>query len=129
MGGGAALEQPIAAADVVAALLAAVQPSVPGDVVIELGGPESLTHQDLVQRTARILSRKVAFASTPLIAAQAFAWLAQTLLADPPLTLDMLGVLEQDDTIDNQPALEALGIELTPLDTALRTAFNEESTP
>ena len=127
--GGAALEQPIAAADVVAALLAAVQPNVPSDAVIELGGPESLTHQDLVQRTARILSREVAFASTPLIAAQAFAWLAQTLLADPPLTLDMLGVLEQDDAIDNQPALKALGIELTPLDAALRAAFNEESAP
>ena len=50
-------------------------------------------------------------------------------MADPPLTLDMLGVLEQDDAIDNQPALKALGIELTPLDAALRTAFNEEPAP
>ena len=129
VGGGRSLQQPIAATDVVAALLAATLPSVPGDTLIELGGPESLTHQALVERTARILGREVAFASTPLIAAQAFAWFAQTFMADPPLTLDMLGVLEQDDAIDNQPALKALGIELTPLDDALRAAFNEESTP
>ena len=127
--GGVALQQPIAAADVVASLLAATQPGVPADTLIELGGPESLSHRALVERTARILGREVAFASTPLIAAQAFAWFAQTFLADPPLTLDMLGVLEQDDAIDNQPALQALGIELTPLDAALRTAFNEESAP
>ncbi len=129
VGGGVALQQPIAATDVVAALLAATQPNVPADTLIQLGGPESLSHRALVERTARILGREVAFASTPLIAAQAFAWFAQTFLADPPLTLDMLGVLEQDDAIDNQPALQALGIELTPLDAALRTAFNEESAP
>ncbi len=127
--GGAALQQPIAAADVVAALLAASRPSVPGDTVLELGGPESLTHRALVERTARILGRQVAFASTPMIAARAFAWLAETLMADPPLTLDMLEVLEQDDAVDPQPASQALGIELTPLDSALRAAFNEEPAP
>ena len=127
--GGAALQQPIAAADVVAALLAASRPSVPGDTVLELAGPESLTHRALVERTARVLGREVTFASTPMIAARAFAWLAETLSADPPLTRDMLEVLEQDDAVDPHPARQALGIELTPLDTALRTAFNEESAP
>lgn len=124
--GGAALEQPIAAADLVAALLAALRSVVPTDRIIELGGPESLTHRALVKRAARILGREVKFGSTPLLAAQAFAWLAERFLANPPLTRDMLGVLEQDDQIDPQPACEMLGIELTPLDAALRTAFNEE---
>ena len=127
--GGAALQQPIAAADVVAAMLAATRPSVPGDTVLELAGPESLPHRALVERTARVLGQTVTFASTPMMAAQAFAWLAETLLADPPLTLDMLGVLEQDDAVDPQPAQEALGIELTPLDDALRAAFKEELPP
>jgi len=124
--GGATLEQPIAASDVVAALLAATRPSVPGDSVIELGGPESLTHRALVERTAAVLGREVSFGSTPLLAARAFAWLAETFSADPPLTRDMLGVLEQDDRIDPQAACEMLGIELTPLDDALRAAFHEE---
>ena len=124
--GGVALQQPIAAADVVAALLAATRPGVPGDRVLELAGPESMPHRALVERTARVLGREVTFASTPMMAARAFAWLAETLLADPPLTLDMLGVLEQDDAVDPQPAQEALGIALTPLDDALRAAFHED---
>ncbi|MCY4212914.1 MAG: NAD(P)H-binding protein [Gammaproteobacteria bacterium] len=127
--GGAALQQPIAAADVVAALLAACRPGAPADVVLELAGPESLTHRALVERTARVLGREVAFASTPMFAARAFAWLAETLSADPPLTRDMLEVLEQDDAVDPEPARRALGIELTPLDRALRTAFNTEAAP
>lgn len=127
--GGATLEQPIAASDVVAALLAATRPAVPGDSIVELGGPESLTHRALVERTAAVLGRKVTFGSTPLLAARAFAWLAETFSANPPLTRDMLGVLEQDDVIDPGPACKLLGIELTPLDAALHAAFDEESAP
>ena len=124
--GGAAIEQPIAACDVVAALLAAIRPSVPGDTVLELGGPESLTHCALVERTATILGRDVTFGSTPLFAVRAFAWLAEKFSANPPLTPDMLGVLEQDDLIDPRPACKMLGIKLTPLDAALCAAFDEE---
>ena len=127
--GGAALQQPIAAADVVAALLAACRTGAPADVVLELAGPESLTHRELVERTARILGREVAFASTPMFAARAFAWLAETLSANPPLTRDMLEVLEQDDAVDPEPARRALGIELTPLDRALCAAFDKEPAP
>ena len=125
--GGTTLEQPIAASDVVAALLAGTRPAVPGDTVLELGGPESLTHRALVERTAAVLCTDVQLGSTPLFAARAFAWLAETFFADPPLTRDMLGVLEQDDAIDPEPARAMLGIELTPLDAALRAAFNEDT--
>ena len=125
--GGATQEQPIAAADVVAALLAATRPAIAGDTVLKLGGPESLTHRALVERTAAVLRADVQFGSTPLFAARAFAWLAETFFADPPLTRDMLGVLEQDDSIDPEPARAMLGIELTPLDAALRAAFGEPS--
>ncbi len=127
--GGATMEQPIAAADVVTALLAATRDSVPGDSVIELGGPESLSHRALVERTAAVLGHEVTFGSTPLFAARAFAWLAETFSSNPPLTRDMLGVLEQDDVIDSDPACKLLGIELTPLDAALRAAFAEEPAP
>lgn len=127
--GGAALQQPIAAADVMAALLATARPGMPGDTVVELGGPESLTHRALVERTAAVLGADARFGTTPLFAARAFAWLAETFFADPPLTRDMLGVLEQDDAIDPEPARAMLGIELTSLDAALRAAFAKESAP
>ena len=45
--------------------------------------------------------------------------LAEKLLANPPLTRAMLGVLDHDDDIDPKPACDALGIQLTPLDETL----------
>ena len=44
----------------------------------------------------------------PLSIGFAFAWIVQTLLANPPLTTAMLGVLDHDDDIDPAPALHAL---------------------
>ena len=121
--GGATIEQPIAAVDVVAALLAAARADVPGDAIHALGGPEALTHRELVLRAAAILGHEVSVRHIPLAAANAFAWLAERFAAEPPLTRAMLGVLEQDDVIDPAPACAALGVTLTPLDAALRLAL------
>lgn len=121
--GGSTLEQPIAADDVVRALVAALDRPDLADAVLELAGPECLTHRALVERAAHVLGRRVEFRSVPLWAARAFAWLGEKLLADPPLTLAMLGVLERDDEIDPSAACRALGLELTPLDETLRRAF------
>ena len=121
--GGATIEQPIAAVDVVAALLAAARADVHGDAIHALGGPEALTHRELVLRAAAILGHEVSFRHIPRAAANAFAWLAERFAADPPLTRAMLGVLEQDDVIDPAPACAALGLTLTPLDAALRLAL------
>ena len=50
----------------------------------------------------------------------AMAFLAEKLLANPPLTRAMLGVLDHDDEIDPKPACDRLGIQLTALDETLR---------
>jgi hypothetical protein len=57
----------------------------------------------------------------------ALAWGFERWLANPPVTRAMLGVLEHDDRIDQAPAAEQLGLELTPLDDTLRFTFREES--
>jgi len=126
--GGATLEQPIAARDVVSALEAALERPGLDDRVLELAGPESLSHRALVERAAALLGTQVEFASIPAGLARAFAWLAERTQNDPPLTRAMLGVLEHDDAIDPGPACEALGLSLTPLDAALREAFDAEET-
>jgi uncharacterized protein YbjT (DUF2867 family) len=124
--GGATREQPIAADDVVNAILAALAADRLEDAILDLAGPESLSHRELVSRAARILGRDVRFGSIPLGVARGFAWLASRLAADPPLTPAMRGVLEHDDDIDPAPACRQLGIELTPLDAALRAAHTSE---
>jgi len=125
--GGASLEQPIAARDVVAALAAALERPGLDDAVLELAGPESLSHRALVERAAAVLGTRVAITSVPAALARAAAWIAERTSADPPITRAMLGVLEHDDAIDPEPARAKLGIELTPLDAALREALAGEA--
>jgi NADH dehydrogenase len=121
--GGATREQPIAADDVVDAIVAALERDDPLDAALDLAGPESLSHRALVERAAAILGSSVSVRSLPLFLAQTLATVTERLVADPPLTRAMLGVLEHDDDIDPAPACERLGIALTPLDETLRRAF------
>ncbi|HKA15391.1 MAG TPA: NAD(P)H-binding protein [Myxococcota bacterium] len=121
--GGASLDQPIAARDVVSALAAALDRPGLDDAVLELAGPESLPHRDLVLRAASVLGTQVSISTVPAPLACAAAWLAERLSTDPPITRAMLGVLEHDDAIDPEPARAKLGLALTPLDTALREAL------
>jgi len=119
--GGASLEQPIDVADVVEAILRAlVAPGLEG-ADLDLAGPESLSRRDLVRRAASILGRQEPrIVSVPLPLVHLGAFLSETLFANPPLTLPMLGILEQDDRIDPRDACRRLGLELTPLDVTLR---------
>lgn len=118
--GGATLEQPIDADDVVRAILAALaKPELAGHP-IALAGPESLPHRELVTRAAALYGRKPTVLPVPVGAVQLLAALFEKLSPNPPLTRAMLGVLEHDDRIDAEPACRALGLTLTPLDETLR---------
>lgn len=118
--GGACLEQPIDAEDVVTAILAAAERPGLGREVLALAGPETLAHRALVERAAALHDRRPRVVPVPAAALRALAGLLERLLADPPLTRAMLGVLESDDCIDPAPACARLGITLTPLETTLR---------
>ena len=50
----------------------------------------------------------------------------ERMLAEPPVTRAMLGVLEHDDEIDPQPAATRLGLALTPLAETLAHTFAPE---
>jgi uncharacterized protein YbjT (DUF2867 family) len=123
--GGRSLEQPIDSRDLVRAL----ERSLSADVerrALDLAGPESLPHRELVARVATLLGGRPRFVSLPLAAIMALAWGFERLLANPPVTRAMLGVLEHDDRIDPAPAAGQLGLDLTPLDDTLRFTFNQE---
>jgi NADH dehydrogenase len=126
--GGAALEQPIDAEDVTAAIESALADPSGDDVVLDLAGPESLSHRELVRRAAELIAKRPRFLPIPLSVASLFARLAERFLDDPPLTPAMLGVLEQDDQIDPGPACARLGLTLTPLDETLRRCLAEDGT-
>jgi uncharacterized protein YbjT (DUF2867 family) len=121
--GGATREQPIDAADVARAVVAGLSRPGIDDLALDLAGPESLTHRELVERAAEWLGTRVKVRSVPLFAARSVTWFAERLLADPPITGAMLGVLEQDDCVDDDDACRLLEIELTPLDETLQRIF------
>jgi NADH dehydrogenase len=126
VGGGASLEQPIDAVDVVEAIVAALARPALGGRMLELAGPESLPRHALVRRAAALVGATgPTMLPMPLAAVRAFAALAERFAANPPLTRAMLGVLERDDCIDPAPACRALGITLTPLDDTLRRCLRD----
>ena len=118
--GGATLEQPVDAEDVVLAMMRALEDEDREDLVLDLAGPESLSHHALVLRAASLFGKRPRVVRIPRALARSVAAIAERTLADPPLTPAMLGVLEHDDQIDPRPACRRLGIELTPLDDTLR---------
>lgn len=125
--GGASLEQPIDSSDVVSAIVAAAQAPGIGKRTLQLAGPESLPHRELVERAAALRGRRPWIVPIPLFALRALAALCERFLANPPLTRAMLGVLDHDDHIDPAPACTQLGITLTPLAETLRRSVGPGS--
>jgi len=121
--GGASLEQPLDARDLIAAIRAALADRSAQSHSLDLAGPESLPRRALLARAARALGQSPPrILPLPLGALRLFAALAER-LAEPPLTRAMLGVLEHDDCVDPQPALRRLGIALHSLDETLRASL------
>ncbi len=94
-------------------------PAALDDTVLELAGPVSLSRSELTRRCASVLGRSTRVISLPLFFGLLLAGLLERLLANPPVTVAMLGVLDHDDRVDPEPACHILGIELTPLDEVL----------
>lgn len=125
---GASLEQPIYAGDVVKAVLAVLNLAAPPRSC-DLAGPESLPRVSLIHRAARILGRRTRVVSVPLGVGLAAAWVMERLLAHPPVTRAMLGVLDHDDLVDTQPAVSQLALTLTPLDETMRRCIGNLDSP
>ena len=116
----ASLEQPIYAGDVIYAVRNALRFKAPANRVFDLAGPESLSRRELVTRAAASLNREPSIHSLPLALGLALAGLFELFRANPPVTREMLKVLDHDDAVDPSAAAAALGLTLTPLHETLR---------
>jgi uncharacterized protein YbjT (DUF2867 family) len=113
------LEQPVDADDVVRAVLSLLEGALPGPGIVELAGPESLSRRALIERAAAVLGRRARVLSVPLPLGLGLAAMLERLMAAPPVTRAMLGVLDHDDCVDAAASAAQLGIRLTPLDETL----------
>lgn len=119
------LEQPIYAGDVVDAIQAVLEqfkPSNPGEHsgILELAGPESVTRRELIARAGQIFGNSPAIVSLPVFMGVYLGRLCELFLSSPPITGDMIDLLDHDDDIDSLEIASILGINLTSLDNTLR---------
>ncbi len=112
-------EQPIYAEDVVSAIVSGLSHPGLDDQLVRLAGPTSLTRGELTQRGAMAVGKRTSVVSLPIGIGYAMAYVMERVLANPPLTRAMLGVLDHDDDIDPLEATTKLGMTLTPLDETL----------
>ncbi len=109
------IEQPVYAGDVIETVVALLQSDVTG--VVELAGPRSLTRRELIKCASTRGTRVV---SIPFGLGWFVAACCERLMANPPMSRAMLGVLDHDDRVESAAVTAAeLGIELTPIEEAV----------
>jgi uncharacterized protein YbjT (DUF2867 family) len=122
----AAEQQPVALADVVAALVAVVDRDVAG--VLDVPGPTIVTTEALLRRTAALLGRQVRFVDVRLPPALVVEAAARLTRADGNVVRGILGGVDAVDLVAPDDGVFALvpGLPRTPLDVALRSALVAE---
>jgi uncharacterized protein YbjT (DUF2867 family) len=118
--------QPIDARDTIEMLLAAAHIPAAAGRTLDIGGPEALTYEELLQRIADALllgrpTLSVAVAATPLTARIAAALSHE----DPELIIALMKGLQSDLLPADHRAAELLGVQLHTLDAAIECALRE----
>ncbi len=115
IGGGKTKFQPVFVGDVVKAVLAGLTGRADAGAPYELGGPEVLTMKQVMERVLAYAMRKRLLVPIPFWLAKLQAAFLQ-LLPNPPLTIDQVRLLENDNIVSEEArrsgrTLEGLGIE------------------
>ncbi|MCP4905027.1 MAG: NAD(P)H-binding protein [bacterium] len=117
--GGRTLQQPIDARDVIRAILAACTAAPGRDLALDAGGPECLSHRNLVLRAARLWQNEPRIASIPIGPTRFAVGILDRVLRNPPITRAMFEILQHDDRVDPDILCRSLDLELIPLDQTL----------
>ena len=118
-------EQPIYAGDVIEAIVQSLD--IDRSETIELAGPESLSRKSLILRAAELLDHHPVVINLPIGCGLLLAGVLESVSKNPPVTRDMLNVLDHDDDIDALSAAGRLGITLTSLDDMLKAVIRNNA--
>jgi NADH dehydrogenase len=97
------------------------------DRVFEVGGPETMTMNDVVRTALRVAGRRRFLLHAPEALMRLAAWPLQ-FLPRPPLTPDAITFVDQPATVDVGPLLAAMPRRLTTLEEGLRTYLGRKGT-
>lgn len=119
IGGGNTKFQPVYVGDVAKAVGLAVDGSVEQGTIWELGGPETLSFKECMERMLEVVGRNRLMASMPFAIASFIGQFAQY-LPNAPITPDQVEMMKSDNVVsqkalDEERTLAGLGIVAAPL--------------
>ena len=120
LGPGTANTQPIWVDDVAAYFARAIYLADAANRLFELGGPDTVTWNELYRRIASVLAKRRVFVNVPFPVARTGARLTQA-IPGSPLSADQVTMLEAgDNVVSNDDAAKVFGLPLVALDDQIR---------
>ena len=111
IGSGRSKVQPIFIDDVTACITKCVAGDSYLDRIIEIGGPEQLTYEEVTKAIAGALGVKRPTVHMPMLFMKTIAKVAETVLPKPPVTTDQLVMLQEDNVCDPESVRKVFGFE------------------
>ena len=118
LGGGHYQMRPLDIDDLSEALTILCSTSIQDQVIYELVGPESAPYRDIIEMTAQVMGKTIAFGNVPILLAK-FGAAITSILKGGGITPTVIDVITQDEIVKTN-ADSALGITLTPMKQTLK---------
>jgi len=120
--------QPVAVADIGEAIAHAVQMPLRGSEVFTVPGPESLSGEEILLRTAGLLGHQPKVYTVPLVTPRMSSyWIRLVTRANPHLARELVEGLRSDIVSEGNEIWKTMPtFTLTPFDEAVRAALREE---
>ncbi len=123
LGSGKSRFQPVYVDDMTACLARATDDANAGRTM-EIGGPDVLTLDQIVEEIARALGRRRSFVHVPIPFVRPAARLFEIFLPSPPVTVDQLTMLGEDNICAENAAPSLVGTPLVPFRDGIRRVFS-----
>jgi NADH dehydrogenase len=120
IGNGRQLLAPVFVDDMAALVGEALVTAGTENVTLEVGGPETLTMDEIIRAALKVLGRRRPILHTPVVMMKLLT-APLTLLPSPPMTPSAIDFVVQSAQVDTGPLHERLAHELLPLSDALAT--------
>jgi uncharacterized protein YbjT (DUF2867 family) len=102
--------QPIALADVVEYLVAALDVEVPGSAVFEIGGADRITYRQLLDEYGRAVGSKRPIVALPALPIPFAGWLTSAAPERVRVSAKLVDSLRFDSSVEDQAALQAFEV-------------------
>lgn len=116
--------QPIAINDVVAYLVAALETPATAGETLEIGGPEVLTYQEMMRRTARVMGQRLYIIPVPVLTPRLSVYWIDFVTDTPKhISHPLIAGLKNPVVVTDDRASKLLDVPATPFDEAVERAI------